>query len=53
MRASPDNRHFEQDVVLKQKFVLDMGPHGIPMEYLGGTPSRISVRIPGMESARA
>jgi hypothetical protein len=50
MRASPHNRHFEQDVALKEKFNLDTGAHGIPVEYLGGTPSRISVRIPEVSS---
>lgn len=46
MRASPDNRRFEQDVVLAKPFELTVGHHPIPVEYLGGTPSKISLRIP-------
>jgi hypothetical protein len=46
VRGSPDKRQFEQDVILGKPFELTVGPHAIPVEYLGGTPSRISLRIP-------
>jgi hypothetical protein len=46
IRGAPDNRRFEQDVVLGKPFRLTVGPHEVPVEFLGGTPSRISLRIP-------
>jgi hypothetical protein len=46
LRASPGNRRFDQDVALDGQFALEIGANRIPMEYLGGTPSRISVRVP-------
>ena len=45
MRGSPNNHHYEQDVVLEEFFHLQAGPHEIPVEYLGGSASRISLRI--------
>jgi len=45
MRGSPDNRRFEQDIALQDSFRLQVGPHEIPIEYAGGTASRISLRI--------
>lgn len=45
MRASPDQRRFDQDIVLDKPFRLIAGANIIPVEYLEGTPSRISVRI--------
>ncbi len=47
MRGSPDNRRFEQEIRLGEESRLNAGPHEIPVIYLGGTPSRISFRIPG------
>jgi hypothetical protein len=46
IRGAPDNRRFEQDVVLGKPFHFTAGPHEIPVDYLGGTPSKISLRIP-------
>jgi hypothetical protein len=46
MRGAPDKRQFVQDVVLEKSFELSVGSHTIPVEFLGGTPSRISLRIP-------
>jgi hypothetical protein len=46
MRASPEQRRFEQDVILGKPFRLVAGPNEIPVEYIEGTPSRISVRVP-------
>jgi hypothetical protein len=46
MRGSPDNRRIDQDVALRKSFHLQAGPHEIPIEYVGGTASRISLRIP-------
>ena len=46
IRGSPDNRRFEQDVELSGPFRLTVGPHEVPVEFLDGTPSRISLRIP-------
>jgi hypothetical protein len=46
MRASPEQRRFEQDITLGKPFRLIAGPNEIPVEYIEGTPSRISVRIP-------
>ncbi len=45
MRGSPDNRRFEQDIALQDSFRLQVGPHEIPIQYAGGTASRISLRI--------
>jgi hypothetical protein len=46
VRGLPEKRQFSQDVPLDTKFEIAVGPHAVPVEYLGGTPSRISVRIP-------
>jgi hypothetical protein len=46
IRGAPDNRRFEQDVELGKPFRLTVGPHEVPVEFLGGTPSCISLRIP-------
>jgi hypothetical protein len=48
VHASPDNRTFQQEVALQDSFRLELGASGIPLEYLGGTPSHISVRIPAV-----
>jgi len=44
-RGALQNRRLEQEVALKGTFRLKVGRHEIPAEYLGGTPSRISLRI--------
>jgi len=45
IRASPSNRRYEQEVALGKPFRLTVGSNTIPAQYLGGTPSRISLRI--------
>jgi hypothetical protein len=50
MRVSPENRRFQQDVSLEDRFLLEMGPASIPFEYIGGTPSQISVRVSRRQS---
>lgn len=45
MRGSPGNRRLEQEISLKGNFRLMAGRNEIPAEYLGGSQSRISVRI--------
>ncbi len=44
-RGALHNRRLEQEVPLKGTFRLKVGRNEIPTEYLGGTPSRISIRI--------
>jgi hypothetical protein len=45
MRGSPGNRRLEQEIPLKGNFRLKAGRNEIPAEYLGGSQSRISLRI--------
>ncbi len=45
MRGAPGNRRLEQEIPLKGSFCLKAGRNGIPVEYLGGSSSRISLRI--------
>ncbi len=45
MRGAPGNRRLEQEIPLKGSFHLKAGRNEIPAEYLGGSSSRISVRI--------
>jgi hypothetical protein len=45
MRGAPGNRRLEQEIPLKGSFRLKAGRNEIPAEYLGGSPSRISLRI--------
>jgi hypothetical protein len=46
LRSSPDQRRFEQRAKLEKSFRLTAGANTIPVNYLEGTASRISVEIP-------